>query len=41
MNFTYPPSVTPFKDDDPGFLTWLDDHPVGYFINADRSVMAG
>jgi hypothetical protein len=37
MNADYPPDVTPFKDDDQGFLTWLDHHPAGYFINADRN----
>ena len=36
MTVAYPPSVTLFKDDDPGFLAWLGDHPAGYFINADR-----
>ncbi len=37
MTVDYPPNVTRFKDDDSGFLTWLDDHPAGYFINADRN----
>ena len=37
MTAAYPPNVTPFRDDDQGFLTWLGEHPVGYFINADRN----
>jgi hypothetical protein len=31
---TTPESVSIFRDDDEGFLTWLDDNPDGYFINS-------
>jgi hypothetical protein len=34
---TLPVSITLFKDDDEGFLEWLDQHPDGFFINADRN----
>jgi hypothetical protein len=27
-----------FQDDDAGFHEWLDTHPHGYFINAERSL---
>ena len=26
-----------FRDDDAGFHGWLDDHPDGYFVNAERN----
>jgi hypothetical protein len=37
MNAALLPDVTPFRDDDPGFLAWLGGRPAGYFINADRN----
>jgi HB1, ASXL, restriction endonuclease HTH domain len=30
-------NVVTFRDDDGGFFGWLDAHPNGYFINAERS----
>ena len=30
-------NVVTFRDDDAGFFGWLDAHPDGYFINAERS----
>jgi hypothetical protein len=35
-----PESITLFKDDDRGFLEWLDEHPDGVFVNADRNPKA-
>lgn len=32
-----PQGVELFKDDDAGFLEWLQDHPDGYFVNSDRN----
>jgi hypothetical protein len=32
-----PQGITPFRDDDSGFSSWLDAHPDGYFINAERN----
>src|SRR2546421_606826 len=29
--------VVTFRDDDAGFHEWLDDHPHGFFINAERN----
>jgi hypothetical protein len=33
----HPQTITVFRDDDPGFFCWLDDHPDGYFINSERN----
>ena len=33
----HPETITVFKDDDSGFLGWLDDHADGYFLNSDRN----
>jgi hypothetical protein len=33
----HPQTITVFRDDDPGFFRWLDDHPDGYFINSERN----
>ncbi|MGO9220542.1 MAG: HTH domain-containing protein [Streptosporangiaceae bacterium] len=32
-----PQTISVFRDDDPGFFQWLDDHPDGYFINSERN----
>jgi len=32
-----PPGIELFKDDDDGFLEWLQNHPDGYFINSERN----
>ena len=32
-----PATITVFKDDDSGFLGWLDNHADGYFINCNRN----
>ncbi len=32
-----PQSFTIFQDDDDGFLDWVEAHPDGYIINADRN----
>jgi hypothetical protein len=32
-----PPGIELFKDDDDGFLEWLQDNPDGYFINSERN----
>lgn len=37
MSLGYPETSTVFREDDSGFFRWLDDHPDGYFINADRN----
>ena len=29
--------VMVFKDDDDGYLKWLDEHPLGFVINCDRN----
>ena len=33
----HPATITVFKDDDSGFLGWLDNHADGYFINCNRN----
>lgn len=37
MSLGYPRTSAVFKEDDSGFFRWLDDHPDGYFINAERN----
>lgn len=37
MLVTPPKGVTIFQDFDQGFFEWLEAHPDGYFINADRN----
>lgn len=41
MPLDYPESGDVFKDDDGGFFRWLDEHPDGFFINADRNPKPG
>ena len=41
MPLDYPDSSDVFKDDDGGFFRWLDEHPDGFFINADRNPKPG
>src|SRR5882757_10004932 len=36
----HPQTITVFRDDDPGFFRWLDDHQDGYFINSERNPKA-
>ena len=31
-----PQALAKFQDDDRGFFHWLDEHPVGYFVNSER-----
>ena len=33
----HPENIAVFKDDDSGFVSWLDDHASGYFINSERN----
>ena len=37
MSLGYPKTSEVFKEDDSGFFRWLDGHPDGYFINAERN----
>lgn len=37
MFATLPANVMPFRDDDQSFFAWLDDHPHGFFIDAERN----
>src|SRR5579885_3182996 len=32
-----PQQLTLFQDDDEGFFDWLDEHPDGFFLNAERN----
>jgi hypothetical protein len=32
-----PGAIVPFKDDDNGFLAWINDHPDGYLLNTERN----
>jgi HB1, ASXL, restriction endonuclease HTH domain len=32
-----PPGIELFRDDDDGFLGWLQDNPDGYFLNSERN----
>jgi len=34
---TLPEQITLFQDDDEGFFDWLDEHPDGFFLNAERN----
>jgi len=37
MVTAHPPNIQHFRDDDKGFLAWLQDHADGYFINSERN----
>jgi hypothetical protein len=37
MSLGYPKNSAVFQEDDSGFFRWLDGHPDGYFINAERN----
>ena len=37
MLANHPETISVFKDDDSGFLSWRDEHPDGYLINCERN----